>query len=449
MFIAVIGTGYVGLVAGACFADKGYDVMCVDIDENKITRLKSGIIPIYEPGLKEVVDRCIKREHLTFTTDLKEAILQSEAIFICVGTPEGVDGRPNMDYVYAVVNSIATILVETNSTAVFKVVATKSTVPVGTGDVIEKIFRDKGLNEIEVASNPEFLKEGCAINDFVKPDRIIIGVENERAREKLSEIYTAFTRKSERQLFMDRRSAELTKYAANSMLALRITFMNQLASLCELIGGDISSIRQGIGSDTRIGSSFLFPGPGYGGSCFPKDVKALIDLGQENKFPLTIMEAVDVFNQKQKHVLSQKVIKHFGGDLTGKTIGVWGLSFKPETDDVRESPSIFIIEDLINASAEVKTYDPEGMETFRKVLDHKKLTFCSTLYDAAKGCDCLVVVTDWNEFKMPNFERVKNLMVNPIIVDGRNLYSPQKMKELGFNYYALGRKVILAPQKNL
>jgi UDPglucose 6-dehydrogenase len=274
----------------------------------------------------------------------------------------------------------------------------------------------------------------------VKPDRIIIGADNERAKEKLSEIYTAFTRKSERQLIMDRKSAELTKYAANSMLALRITFMNQLASLCELVGGDISAIRQGIGSDTRIGQSFLFPGPGYGGSCFPKDVKALIDLGRENDFPLSIMESVDVFNQKQKHVLSQKVIKHFNGDLTGKTVGVWGLSFKPETDDVRESPYLFIIQDLIDAKAQVKAYDPEGMETFRRNLDHNQLTFCSSLYDAAKGCHCLVVVTDWNEFKMPNFERVKNSMADNVVVDGRNLYSVHKMKDLGFDYYSLGRK---------
>jgi len=410
------------------------------LTKKKIAGLNAGIIPIYEPGLKEVVERALKREHLNLTTDLKKAVLQSEAIFVCVGTPEGEDGRPNMTYVYAVVNSIADILVENKLQNEFRVVATKSTVPVGTGDEIEKIFRDRGLNEVEVASNPEFLKEGCAINDFVKPDRIIIGAEKERGREKLSEIYTAFTRKSERQIIMDRRSAELTKYAANSMLALRITFMNQLANLCELVGGDISAIRHGIGSDTRIGSSFLFPGPGYGGSCFPKDVKALLDLGQENNFPLTIMEAVDVFNQKQKHVLSQKVIKHFNGDLSGKTIGVWGLSFKPETDDVRESPSIFIINDLIEANAQVKAYDPEGMETFRRVLDHDRLTFCSTLYDAAKGCHCLVVVTDWNEFKMPNFPRIQNSMADNVIVDGRNLYSLPKMKELGFNYYSLGRK---------
>jgi UDPglucose 6-dehydrogenase len=442
MFIAVIGTGYVGLVAGACFADKGYDVMCVDIDEKKIAGLNAGVIPIYEPGLKEVVERAIKREHLTFTTDLNKAIVQSEAIFICVGTPEGADGRPNMTYVFAVVDSIANTLVENKLEKEFKVVSTKSTVPVGTGDAIEKIFRDKGLNEVEVASNPEFLKEGCAINDFVKPDRIVIGANSERARDKLSEIYTAFTRKSERQILMDRRSAELTKYAANSMLALRITFMNQLANLCELVGGDISHVRQGIGSDTRIGPSFLFPGPGYGGSCFPKDVKALLDLGRENDFPLSIMEAVDVFNQKQKHVLSQKVLKYFNGDLSGKTIGVWGLSFKPETDDVRESPSIFIINDLIEANAQVKAYDPEGMETFRKILDHDRITFCSSLYDAAKGCHCLIVVTDWNEFKMPNFSRVKNSMVDNVVVDGRNLYSLQKMKELGFHYYSLGRKSV-------
>eukprot|EP01103_Thecamoeba_quadrilineata_P008791 TRINITY_DN18518_c0_g1_i1.p1 TRINITY_DN18518_c0_g1~~TRINITY_DN18518_c0_g1_i1.p1 ORF type:complete len:446 (-),score=93.98 TRINITY_DN18518_c0_g1_i1:150-1487(-) len=442
MFIAVIGTGYVGLVAGACFADKGYDVMCVDIDEKKISLLNSGQIPIYEPGLKDVVERGIKREHLIFTTDLEKAVTQSNAIFVCVGTPEGKDGRPDLTAVWAVSKSIANAL-KKNSNDDFKVVATKSTVPVGTGDQIEKIFRDAGLNNVEVASNPEFLKEGCAIADFVRPDRIVIGSNTERAQHSLAEIYSVFTRKSERQLLMDRKSAELTKYAANSMLALRITFINQLANLCELVGADIEHVRHGIGSDNRIGPSFLYPGPGYGGSCFPKDVKALIDLGREHNFPQSIMESVDVFNQQQKHVLSAKAKKHFGGALSGKTIGVWGLSFKPETDDVRESPSLFIIDDLIKEGALVKAYDPEAMETFRSQLDHKNLTFCSALYDAAKGCDCVIVVTDWNEFKMPNFDRMLGLMKQPVIIDGRNLYPPQKMKDLGFTYYGLGRKEVL------
>jgi UDPglucose 6-dehydrogenase len=442
MYITVIGTGYVGLVAGACFADKGYDVCCVDVDENKINLLNSGKIPIYEPGLKDVVERAVKREHLIFSTDLEKAYLTSKAIFICVGTPEGADGRPNMTYVYAVARSIGEIQKKHPEITEQKVVATKSTVPVGTGDEIEKILTEAGVTNIDVASNPEFLKEGSAINDFVRPDRIIIGVNAEHGQNLLSEIYTPFTRKNERMLVMDRRSAEMTKYAANSMLALRITFMNQVAVLCEKIGADVQSVRKGIGSDTRIGPSFLFPGPGYGGSCFPKDVKALIELGHDNSFPLTIMESVDVFNQKQKHYLAEKVISYFGSDLEGKTIGIWGLAFKPETDDVRESPALYIIEDLIKAKANIKAYDPEAMDTFRKQLDHINITFCSTLYDASKACDAIVVVTDWNEFKMPNFEKLASILKNRIVFDGRNLYAPQKMKELGFEYFGLGRKKI-------
>eukprot|EP01101_Sappina_pedata_P003680 TRINITY_DN1486_c0_g1_i1.p1 TRINITY_DN1486_c0_g1~~TRINITY_DN1486_c0_g1_i1.p1 ORF type:complete len:442 (+),score=214.82 TRINITY_DN1486_c0_g1_i1:81-1406(+) len=439
MYITVVGTGYVGLVAGACFADKGFDVRCIDIDTNKIDALNNGKIPIYEPGLKEVVDRAVKREHLIFSTDLKSAVLSSQAIFVCVGTPEGQDGRPNMNAVWSVVRSVAQTLKE-HPDHEFKVIATKSTVPVGTGDKIDQILSEMGVTNVEAASNPEFLKEGCAINDFVKPDRVVLGVESPKAAEVLTSIYEPFTRKSERIMIMDRKSAEMTKYAANSMLALRITFMNQLACLCERVGADISSVRKGLGTDTRIGSSFLFPGPGYGGSCFPKDVKALLDLGKENDFPMTIMDAVDIFNQKQKHFLAEKVKNLLGEDLRGKTIGVWGLSFKPATDDVRESPSLFIIQDLLDANANIKAYDPEAMETFGKQLDHNNLTFCSTMYDATKACDCLVIVTDWDEFKSPNFDRLRQSLKSPVIVDGRNLYKPRTMKDLGFGYYGLGRK---------
>eukprot|EP01100_Stratorugosa_tubuloviscum_P007039 TRINITY_DN296_c0_g2_i1.p1 TRINITY_DN296_c0_g2~~TRINITY_DN296_c0_g2_i1.p1 ORF type:complete len:473 (+),score=253.98 TRINITY_DN296_c0_g2_i1:209-1627(+) len=449
MRITVVGTGYVGLVAGACFADKGYDVTCIDIDERKIAALNCGKIPIYEPGLKDIVERAVKRQHLSFSTDLKSAIIASKAIFICVGTPEGLEGKPDMRAVWAVANSIGKILKE-NPNSDYKVIATKSTVPVKTGDEIEKILASYNLSNIGVASNPEFLKEGDAINDFVKPDRIIIGASDVRARQLLTEIYTPFTRRSERMILMDRRSAELTKYAANSMLALRITFMNQIASLCESLEADVTAVRHGIGSDLRIGSSFLYPGPGYGGSCFPKDVKALIQLGQEYGIPQTIMEDVDSYNQKQKHLLSNKVKKHYGNDLTNISIAVWGLAFKPETDDIRETPALFIIQDLLDAHATIKAYDPEAIETFRASLDHPHITFCSSMYDAVKATDCIVVVTDWNEFKMPDFEKAKTLMSiktkTPIIFDGRNLYSPQKVKEAGFNYFSIGRKPLLIDQ---
>lgn len=445
MHITVVGTGYVGLVAGACFADKGYDVICIDVDLNKINALQSGKIPIYEPGLKEIVERAVKRDHLVFSTELKEAVLQSSAIFICVGTPEGPDGKADMKYVYAVAHSLGKILSE-NPTTDYKVVCTKSTVPVCTGDEIEAIFKQYNVQNVGVASNPEFLKEGDAINDFVKPDRIIIGTEDERARDLLVEIYSPFTRKSERMLVMDRRSAELTKYAANSMLALRITFMNQVAQLCEQLGADVTSIRKGLGSDSRIGSSFLFPGPGYGGSCFPKDVKAFIELGKKYEFPLTIMEAVDEQNQKQKHVLANKVLKEFGDDLSGRTFGIWGLAFKPETDDVREAPSFFIIQDLINKGAHIKAYDPEAIETFRRGLDHANITYTCSMYDAVKAVDALIVVTDWNEFKMPDLTKLKGLMKRHVIIDGRNLYSISKLSEEGFHYYPLGRNYKAPPK---
>jgi UDPglucose 6-dehydrogenase len=440
MKIAVIGTGYVGLVSGACFADKGFDVTCIDIDEEKINLLNEGKIPIYESGLKEIVNNAMKRGHLFFSTDIKDAVLKSKVVFICVGTPESKDGKPDLSAVWAVANSIGLIL-KNNPTTEFKVVATKSTVPVGTGDEIEKIFQKYGLKKIAVVSNPEFLKEGNAIADFVKPDRIIIGTDSEEAKQILADVYSIFTRKNERIITMDRKSAELTKYAANSMLALRITFINQIANLCERIGADISSVRKGIGSDSRIGPAFLFPGPGYGGSCFPKDIKALIGLGKNQDFPLTIMEAVDEFNQKQKHVLADKVKRHFGDELKGKTIAIWGLSFKQETDDVRESPAIYIIRDLLKEDAQIKAYDPEATTNFRKVYDLNNITYCSSMYDTVKNADALVVVTDWNEFKMPDFDKIKDLMVSPVVFDGRNLYSPKKMNDLGMIYFGIGRGI--------
>ncbi|MFC1722670.1 UDP-glucose dehydrogenase family protein [Nanoarchaeota archaeon] len=437
MNLAVIGTGYVGLVSGACFADKGFDVTCVDIDQDKINQLNQGKVPIYEPGLKEVVENATKRNHLKFTTDLQSAISKAKVIFICVGTPEGEDGRPDMSAVWAVAKNIGSFLKDNQD---FKILATKSTVPVGTGDKIESILREQQAQNIAVASNPEFLKEGDAINDFVKPDRVVIGAESEKALQVLTDVYSAFTRKSDRIITMDRRSAELTKYAANAMLALRITYMNQLANLCERVDADITNIRHGIGSDSRIGPSFLFPGPGYGGSCFPKDVKALIHLGQDSNFPLSIVEAVDEFNQKQKLVLAEKVKKHFA-DLNGKIIAIWGLSFKPQTDDIRESAAIYIIGDLLKAGAKIQAYDPEATDNFRKVYDFNMITYCSSKYDAVKNADALVVVTDWNEFKMPDWTTVKDLMSGNIIFDGRNLYQQSKLESRGLSYIGLGRKI--------
>ncbi|HII71280.1 TPA: UDP-glucose/GDP-mannose dehydrogenase family protein [Candidatus Woesearchaeota archaeon] len=439
MKIAVIGTGYVGLVSGACFADKGFEVTCVDIDQHKIDSLNSGKVPIFEPGLKDIIDNAVKRECLSFTTDLKTAVLKSKVIFICVGTPEGKDGRPDMSAVYSVAGSVGKILAE-NPSHELKILATKSTVPVGTGDEIELILDKHCVKGVAVVSNPEFLKEGDAINDFIKPDRVVIGAGSQEAMQVMTEMYSAFTRKNDRILQMDRRSAELTKYAANSMLALRITFMNQLANLCERVDADITNVRHGIGSDSRIGSAFLFPGPGYGGSCFPKDVKALIHLGQDNGFPLSIVEAVDDFNQRQKLVLAQKVMKHFSGDLKGRVIAVWGLSFKPQTDDVRESPSIYIIGELLKAGAQVKAYDPEATENFRRLYDFNSITYCNSKYDAVKNADALVIVTDWNEFKMPDFEKMRGLMNSSVIFDGRNLYSPSKMKDVRYSYFCMGRK---------
>lgn len=440
MKIAVIGTGYVGLVSGACFADKGFDVYCVDIDKTKIDMLNGGEVPIYEPGLKDIIDTAVRRKHITFTTDMDKSILESDAVFICVGTPEGANGRPDLSAVHVVAKSIGAIL-KNNPSHKFKVVVDKSTVPVGTGDVVEKLISDEGATNFAVASNPEFLKEGAAIDDFMKPDRVVIGTDDEQAKAILLDIYSAFVVKTNRILIMDRRSAEMTKYVANSMLALRITFMNQIANLCEKVGADVVNVRKGIGSDSRIGPSFLFPGPGYGGSCFPKDVKALIHLGNDNNSNVTIMESVDDANQKQKIVLANKIKDYFGTDLKSKKIAVWGLSFKPETDDIRESPAIYLIDKLIDAGAEVSVYDPEALENFKNEISHENISHAESMYAALTDCDALAVVTDWNEFRRPDFEKAKSLMKSAVIFDGRNLYSHETMRSKGFEYEGIGRKI--------
>lgn len=438
MKIAVIGTGYVGLVTGVCLADKGFDVTCVDIDSKKIQMLNEGRLPIYEPGLKDILDGAVKRNHLTFSTDIKKAVADSKIVFICVGTPSDNEGRADLSAVFSVAKEIALTLKKSPAKEL-KVIITKSTVPVGTGDKIEQLFDEQGVKNIAVVSNPEFLKEGAAIEDFASPDRVVIGTDSEEVGEIIRDIYLPFTRKTERIFLMDRKSAELTKYAANAMLALRISFINQIAALCEKVNADVSDVRKGVGADSRIGPAFLYPGPGYGGSCFPKDVRALIHLAKDSGCPLTIMESVDSFNNKQKFVLVEKVKNFFGADIKNKTVAVWGLSFKPRTDDVRESPAINIISSLLNSGAEVKAYDPEAIENFRKAGDFSKVVFCSSMYEAVEGADALVVVTDWNEFKMPDFDKIKKLMRTPVIFDGRNLYSPSKMKECGITYFGLGR----------
>jgi UDPglucose 6-dehydrogenase len=439
MKIAVIGTGYVGLVTGVCLADKGFDVACVDVDSRKIQMLNEGRLPIYEPGLKDILDGAVKRNHLTFSTDIKKVVVSSKIIFICVGTPSDNEGRADLSAIFSVAATIASTLKE-NPVKELKIIITKSTVPVGTGDKIEQIFDEHNVKNIAVVSNPEFLKEGAAIEDFASPDRVVVGTDSQEAWETIKEMYLPFTRKTERIFLMDRRSAELTKYAANAMLALRISFINQIAALCEKVDADVSDVRKGIGSDSRIGPAFLYPGPGYGGSCFPKDVRALIHLAKDHKCPLTIMESVDSFNNKQKFVLAEKVKNYFGAGLKNKTLAVWGLSFKPKTDDVRESPAISIINNILAAGASVKAYDPEAVENFKRVGDFSRVVFCSSMYDAVESADALLVVTDWNEFKMPDFERIKKLMRTPVIFDGRNLYSPSKMKELGISYFGFGRR---------
>jgi UDPglucose 6-dehydrogenase len=437
MKIAMIGTGYVGLVSGTCFAESGNDVICVDKDEKKIEDLKQGIIPIYEPGLEGLVKRNVEEERLSFTTSLEDAVEKSLLLFIAVGTPPGEDGSADLQHVIAVARGIGKCMKE------YKIIVDKSTVPVGTGNKVREAIQeelDKRGEKIQfdVVSNPEFLKEGNAIDDFMKPDRVVIGCEDVRTGEIMKELYSPFVRTGKPILIMDVASAEMTKYAANAMLATKISFMNDIANLCEKLGVDISQVRQGIGSDSRIGYSFIFPGAGYGGSCFPKDVQALVRTGGENGYKLEILEAVEAVNYRQKRVLFNKIQKRFP-DLKGKTIAVWGLAFKPNTDDMREAPSIVIIENLIDAGAKVVAYDPEAVNEARKIFGDK-ITYGKKSYEVLDGADALVIVTEWNEFRRPDLDRIKSLLKNPIIIDGRNLFEPKKMQALGFDYEGIGRK---------
>ncbi|GGZ37795.1 UDP-glucose 6-dehydrogenase [Echinicola pacifica] len=437
MKITVVGTGYVGLVSGACFADVGIEVVCVDIDQKKIDKLKNGIMPIYEPGLEEIVMRNYKSGRLSFSTNLGEAIQGSEVAFIAVGTPPGEDGSADLKYVLAVADEIGRTMSD------FIVVATKSTVPVTTGSKVKAAIKDaldKRESDLEfaVASNPEFLKEGAAVEDFLKPDRIIIGVEDERAEEIMRRLYKPFQLSGERLIYMDIPSAEMTKYTANAMLATKISFMNDIANLCELVGADANMVRSGIGSDPRIGNKFIYPGVGYGGSCFPKDVKAIIKTAKTYGYDLRVLEAVEAVNDDQKHTLVKKIKKHFGDDLSGMTFAMWGLSFKPNTDDMREAPAIVMIDELRAAGATVKAYDPIAMHEAKEVYVGDKVTYCNDAYDACVDADALLLVTEWSEFRIPSWSALTKLLKNKVVFDGRNIYDGKYLKELGFEHYGIG-----------
>ena len=433
MHVAVIGSGYVGLVAGACLAETGNDVICVDVDADKIARLQRNEIPIYEPGLEPMVKRNQEEGRLTFTTDIGAAIRTSRVVFIAVGTPPGEDGSADLKHVLAVARDVGRNMNEP------KIVVTKSTVPVGTAEKVRAAVKAQTDVAFAVCSNPEFLKEGAAIEDFMKPDRVVVGVDDEEAKEVMGELYAPFTRQGgNRVLFMDIASAEVTKYAANAMLATRISFMNQMALFCELVGADVNHVRLGIGSDQRIGRAFLYPGPGYGGSCFPKDVKALIRISDDLGLSLEVLKAVEEVNECQKRVVLQKTLRYLGQDLSGKIIGLWGLAFKAETDDMRESPTIPLIDGLLAAGARVQTHDPKATDSARAIFGDRVM-YAADPYSAAHGADALIVMTEWLVYRNPDFERVRKLLRRPLLIDGRNLYDPERMATLGFEYHGIGR----------
>lgn len=432
MEISVIGTGYVGLVVGACLAETGHTVRCADIDQRKIDGLKNNVLPIYEPGLEPLVERNQKEKRLFFTTDLREAIESAEVVFIAVGTPPGEDGSADLKYVLQVASLIGKHMSRE------LVVVTKSTVPVGSAAKVGHEIAKQARFPFHLCSNPEFLKEGDAVEDFMRPDRVVIGVESDYARRVMSELYAPFVRTGKPVLLMDISSAEMTKYAANGMLATRISFMNEVANLCDKMGANVDFVRRGIGSDSRIGQSFLFPGPGYGGSCFPKDVKALVRMGAERGVPLDVLTAVESANERQKTVLVSKLRSAVGDNLKGKRIALWGLSFKAGTDDMREAPALTFIDAVLEAGASVCAHDPAAMDHARSLLGNR-IEFAETNYEALAGADALVVVTDWMEYRYPDFERVKRTLKQPVIVDGRNLYDVEKMRSLGVRYHSIGR----------
>ncbi|MEI3155387.1 MAG: UDP-glucose/GDP-mannose dehydrogenase family protein [Odoribacter sp.] len=437
MRIAVVGTGYVGLVSGTCLAETGVTVTCVDVNASKIEKLNRGGIPIYEPGLAELVAKNRENERLFFTTSLQEALVDADAVFIAVGTPPDEDGSADLHYVLEVASEIGALIQD------YTVVVTKSTVPVGTNQRVKEVIRGelerRGVEiGFDVASNPEFLKEGDAVNDFMRPDRVVVGVESERARKVMERLYHAFILNNIPIYFMDIPSAEMTKYAANSMLATRISFMNDIANLCELVGADVEAVKRGIGSDSRIGKKFLNAGCGYGGSCFPKDVKALIRTGDEYGYSMGVLKAVESVNEKQKTILFQKILKHYQGDLKGRHFGLWGLSFKPATDDMREAPALILIELLLEAGATVTAFDPVAMEECRRKIGNR-IQYASHMYDALQEADAMIVVTEWQEFKVPKFTYIEKALKEKVIFDGRNIYSPEQMEEFGYTYYGIGR----------
>jgi UDPglucose 6-dehydrogenase len=437
MKVSIVGIGYVGLVTGTCFSETGLTVTCVDIDKEKVEGLKNGKVPIYEPGLEQMIKRNIEKGRLFLTTSLKESLEDADAVFIAVGTPPDEDGSADLKHVLTVGREIGQLIDH------YMVIVIKSTVPVGTAEKVRKVIREeitkRGADiKFDMASNPEFLKEGAAIQDFLKPDRIVIGVDSEKAKKTMERLYKPFVLNNHPIYFMNIPSSELTKYAANSMLATKISFMNDIANLCDILGADVNMVRKGIGSDSRIGNKFIYPGAGYGGSCFPKDVQALIRTAAENKYPLRILQAVEDVNYSQKEVIFNKIMKHFNGNIKGKTIAIWGLSFKPQTDDMREASSLVIIDKLLNEGASVKAYDPAAMDETKRILGDK-IEYATDQYEALIDTDALVLITEWPEFRMPNFRVIEKLLKKKVIFDGRNIYDTEEMEENGFVYYAIGR----------
>ncbi len=436
MQIAIIGTGYVGLVTGTCFAETGNNVICIDIDEKKINNLKQGISPIYEPGLDVLLERNIKEKRLHFTTSLADGIKDAKVVFLALPTPPGKDGSADLQYVLDVAGSLSKIITK------YTVIVNKSTVPVGTAEKVHNVLiKSLSPDLFDVVSNPEFLREGVAVEDFLKPDRVVIGTSSDRAKKVMDELYQPYLRQGNPIYFMDERSSEMTKYAANSYLAMRISFMNEMANLCEKTGANVDWVRIGMGGDSRIGKRFLFPGIGYGGSCFPKDVKALAFTAQEMEYDFQLVNTVMQVNDRQKLVLGKKVKNYFGNDLSGYTFAIWGLAFKPETDDIRDAPSIELINELLGAGAKIRVFDPEAMDNVKQILGDK-IHYATDQYDTITGASALIVVTEWSEFRNPDFDRIGNVLVHPAIFDGRNLYALEKMQELSFYYESIGRKVI-------
>jgi len=435
MKLAVIGTGYVGLVTGTCLAETGNDVICVDINEAKVKQMQAGEVPIYEPGLDLLFHRNIEQERLTFTTNLAEAVKDAQIIFMALPTPPGGDGAADLSYILGAAKDISKLITG------YKVIVNKSTVPVGTADKVKAVFAENTSIEVDVVSNPEFLREGVAVDDFMKPDRVVLGTKSERAKKLMTELYGPYVRQGNPILFMDERSSELTKYAANSFLATKITFMNEIANLCELVGADVDAVRRGIGSDDRIGKRFLFPGVGYGGSCFPKDVQALVKSSDDYAYDFQILKSVMEVNERQKTILVDKVLKYYKGDIKGKHFALWGLAFKPETDDIREAPALYIIDELVKNGATVTVFDPEAMGNVKNILGDK-IKYAKNQYEALEGAEALLIATEWSVFRNPDFDKIESILKNKVVFDGRNLYDLQKMIDLGYYYNSIGRKLI-------